>query len=142
MKLIVHELEVDGVEQKLTATKNVIVEAVRPHLYRHNFPTGSLKVEIYTLADVLVAESENVDIADIGSEAFFHGYVRFFINAYLEKDTTYKFKLVGDDGYSFDESAYCGWCNSYDLEKYGKAYSPINSLRFPLDIEIWERKNR
>jgi hypothetical protein len=49
MKLIVHELEVDGVEQKLTATKNVIVEAVRPHLYRHNFPTGSLKVEIYTL---------------------------------------------------------------------------------------------
>lgn len=142
MKLVVHELEADGVEQKMTATKNVILEAIRPHLYRHNFPVGSLKMQILTLDDDLVAESETIDIADIGSMAFFHGYVRFFISAYLGEGVTYKFKLVGGDGYSFDESSYCGWCNSFDLEKYPKAYTPVNSLYYPLDLELWERKNR
>ncbi len=142
MKIIVHELEASAIEQRLTPSKNTIVEALRPHIYRHNFPTGSLKLQILDMSDTLVGESENVDISDIGSENFFHGYVRFLINAYLAKDTTYKFQLVGEDGYTFDESAYCGWCNAYDLAKYPTPTTPLNSLHHSLDIEIWERKVR
>ncbi len=140
MKLIVHELEAVALEQSLTASRNILVEAVRPHIYRHNLPTGSLKVRIRNSSDVLVAESEEVEIADIGSDNFFHGYVRFFINAYLASGQTYKFQLIGTDGYTFGEAAYCGWVNAYDLNKYLLSYVAVDSLRSPLDIEIWERK--
>lgn len=142
MKLVVHELKDDGVSQVLRATRNVIVEAIRPHIYRHNFAAGSLKVQILDSENTLVAESEAVNISSIGSEDFFHGYVRFYINAYLAKDQDYKFKLVGAGGYSFSEAAYIGWCNGFDLGKYTKTYSNMNSLQEPLDLEVWERKVR
>lgn len=142
MKIMVWELEASGLSQSFTPSKNTIVEAVRPHIYRHNFPTGTLKIEIYDSEDALVAESESIDIADIGSAAFFHGYVRFYIDAYLAADETYTFKLVGEDGYSFSEPAYCGWVNSVDLNKYPMGFSPANHAEYPLDLEIWERKVR
>ncbi len=140
MKLVVHEL-VTSLEQHLTVQDKIVqVVAVRPHLYRHNFPTGSLKVEIRDMADALVAESNTVAIADIGSEDFFHGYVRFDVSALLNKDTEYKFKLVHSGGYSFDEAAYCAWCNSFDLERYPKNFSPSSDFRYPMDVEIWQRR--
>ncbi len=142
MKLIVHELDAVEVAQVLTPEKNTIVEAVRPHIYRHNFPSGSLKMQIYDESDVLVAQSELVDIADIGTQAFFHGYVRFLIDAYLTEGEPYKFKLVGAGGYSFSEPAYCGWCNGFDLVKYDIDGTPLSPLHYPLDLEIWERKVR
>jgi hypothetical protein len=92
------------------------------------------------MSDNLIAESDSIDISDIGSMAFFHGYVRFYIDALLAKDTEYKFILVGEGGYSFSEAAYCGWVNAYDLGKYPVGYSPENSLHYPLDVEIWDKK--
>jgi hypothetical protein len=142
MKLIVHELTGAGLEQIVTPTKNTIVVAVRPHLYRHNFATGSLKVQVLTEGDVLINESETVDIADIGEMDFFHGYVRFDVSAYLAKDTAYKIKLVGGDGYTFDDSAYCGWANGFDLQKYPTNEAPSNSFEYPFDLEIWERTEK
>ncbi len=139
MKLIVHELQT-SLTQNLTTNKIIQVVAVRPHIYRHNMPIGTLKVEIRTAGNVLVATSESIDISDIGAEAFFHGYVRFSVSAFLDKDTEYKFLLVGEDGYSFDESAYIGWCNGFDLGKYTPAVEPISSFHYPLDLEVWERK--
>jgi hypothetical protein len=142
MKLIVHELEAAGVSQVLTPAKNIIVEAVRPHLYRHLNPSGNLKVEIYD-GVTLVATSEEIDISDIASGSnYFHGYVRFYINAYLEADTAYTFKLVGGDGYTFDNAAYIGWCNDFDLIKYETETPETVALNRPLDIEIWERRVR
>ncbi len=142
MKLIIHELQASGLVQQLTATRNVNVVALRPHIYRHNFATGSLSMQVLTTGDVLIAESESVDIADIGTLGYFHGYVRFFIDVGLQKDETYKFKLVGAGGYSFDEAAYIGWANSYDQRKYDLGYVPSSDMSEPLDIEIWERKTK
>ncbi len=140
MKLLVEELKASGVIQEMTPTKNIIVEAIRPHLYRHLFATGSLKVQVLDSMDVLLGESATVDISDIGDLDYFHGYVRFLVNAALQANETYKFKLVGDDGYTFDESAYIGWCNGFDLAKYPNSYSPTTDLSNSLDLEIWERK--
>lgn len=138
MTLVLMELDSD-IDQTVTPPRNVIVEAIRPHLYRHNFPTGNLKLQILTIADVLVAESEEIAIEDIGEMDFFHGYVRFYINAYLKKDTQYKIRLTSTDGYVFDESAYCGWVNGYDLGKYQLDVIPNSVYQYPFDLEIWER---
>ena len=142
MKIIVHELMSDGLQQELTPERNMIVEAIRPRLYRHNFATGSLKMQVIDGSNAVVAESETIQIADIGSAAFFHGHVRFQLNAGLKKGQPYSFKLIGFNGYGFSETAYIGWCNGYDLGKYEASYSPASTLTYPLDIEIWERTSK
>jgi hypothetical protein len=139
MKLVVQELSTGGIDQIVTPEKNTIVEAIRPHLYRHNFPTGSLKLQIIDATSTVIAESETINISIIALADFFHGYVRFFVNAYLEKDQPYTIRLLGIGGYVFDESAYCGWCNGFDLEKYPMDAVPANTFRYPFDLEIWER---
>lgn len=142
MKLVINELEASGVVQALVPEKNLILEAVRPHIYRHNWPTGSLKVQVLDTDDNLLAESESVDISDIGTEDFFHGYVRFLVNYGLEKNVTYKFKVVGEGGYTFDEASYIGLCSDYDLRKYDPVNTPAGGLYAPTDIELWARSTR
>lgn len=139
MKLIIQELVDSPLEQVVTPDRNTIVEAIRPHLYRHNFATGSLQVKIYDSVDNLVGESDPLNIADIMTADFFHGYVRFYVNAYLKKDQSYKIKLVASEDYTFSEAAYIGWANGYDLAKYPNASVPATVYQFPLDLEIWER---
>src|SRR5262245_13730984 len=98
MKLIVKELTAQVNEQVFIPTKNTIVEAIRPHLVRFATPTGTLKLQIYKGVD-MIAESQTLDIADIAPGAsYFHGFVRFFINAYLEAGVAYKLRLVGGGG--------------------------------------------
>lgn len=139
MKLVVHELTADGLTQTVKPDKNVIVEAIRPHIYRHNWPTGNLVLQILDMSDAVVAESLPISVDDIGSESFFHGWVRFDIKAGLKKNTEYKIKLTAT-GYSFAESDFIGWCNDYDFKKYERGYDPASSLNAPLDVEVWERK--
>lgn len=141
MTLIVHELDAPVV-QTIRHTRNVMVEAIRPHLVRYGNPVGSVKIQILNDANALIAESAPVSIADMGSQDYFHGYVRLDISAGLTKNKSYTIKLVGTDGYSFSESAYVAWANGFDLGKYPPAYVPEGSLKYPLDLEVWERKAR
>lgn len=139
MKLVVFELlDSSTLEQSMRATRNVNVRAIRPHIYRHNFPSGTLRIQIFNSDDEMVAESETIEIEDIALDDFFHGYVRFYVDAFLKKGEEYRFVLVGDDGYSFSESAYCGWVSGYDLAKYSPVTPPDTNLKSILDLEIWE----
>lgn len=141
MKLVVHELEAAGLSQVLRSSKRVNIEAVRPHLYRHNFAAGSLQMQILNGATV-VATSTSVNIADIGTANYLHGYVRFYINAFLDKNTDYTFKLISS-GYTFSEPAYIGWCVGFDaLNHYAATYVAASNLEAPLDLEIWSRSDR
>lgn len=141
MKLVVHELEAAGLSQVLRSDKRVNVEALRPHLYRHNFASGSLQMQILNGVTV-VATSAAVNISDIGSADYFHGYVRFYVNAYLEADTEYTFKLISS-GYTFSEPAYIGWCVGFDaLNHYDASYVQASNLEAPLDLEVWARSDR
>lgn len=139
MKLIIHELTDTGLEQVIVPEKNTIVEAIRPHIYRHNFADGNLKLIIQNADAELVAESDPVNIADIGSMNYFHGHVRFDIDAYLEGGEEYTVILVGENGYDFNESAYVGWVNGHDLATYPINGTPNSHYNYPLDLQVWER---
>ena len=141
MKLVVHDLKAEGLFQVVRRNRRTIVEAVRPHIYRHGFPAGSLKVQILKEDDTLVAESDSVLISSIETENYFHGNVRFLISAYLDKNTNYKIKLTSS-GYTYSESAFIGWCVGFDLRRYPETYSIDNLLKKPLDLEIWSRSER
>lgn len=138
MKLLIQEHIATNLTQNLTRTEPAIVEAIRPHIYRHNFPAGTVKVQIHDNLSVLIAESNTVNISAMGTMAYFHGYVKFDINAHLKKNVAYTVSLVSA-GYVFNEASYIGWVNGHDLAKYPITGVPASSYNYPLDLEIWER---
>lgn len=140
MKLLIHELQTT-LRQKITVgDKPIIVEAIRPYLYKHNAPAGDLTVKILDDSLTELAESDAVTITDISGVAFFHGLVRFDISVGLERNTDYWIELVPSGGYSFSESAYVGWNLGFDLGLVDSDYTPSTGLNSAFIAEIWERK--
>ena len=144
MKLVVYELTSTLYQEITTPNRRVNVRAIRPHIYKHNLPAGTLTINIRDTTGGLVKASDPVSISDIhtngaNSQDFFHGYIRFDIEKDLLPNTTYRIELASS-GYTFAESAYIGWCNDFDLRKYDADYSPNDGLVAAADMEIWESK--
>lgn len=140
MKLLVIELN-NSVSQTIVPSKNTNVEAIRPHIYKHNFPLGTVAVEIHDTYGELIAQSESLNISEISEQAFYHGYIRFYIKAYLRAGVSYKIVIKTSD-YVFSESAYLGVCNSFDLSSYPATYSPNLGVNSPIGLEIWEKTSQ
>lgn len=136
MKLIVHEI-LTSVSQALTPNKTKQVSVVRPHLYIHNKPVGTLKVTISQEDGTLIGQSTEIDIQSMTTLPYFHGYIRFDVSAHLKRDVKYVFSVVAGGGYSFSENGYVGVCNDFDLRKYDLS-APITHPKYaPLDVEVW-----
>jgi hypothetical protein len=146
MKLIVEPLgeTFATLEQKITPSKNTFVTNIRPHVYKHNLPTGDLRVKILDSSMVLLATSNAVTIASIdsafSSDDFVHAYIKFDVEWGLQKDTDYFIQLSTEGGYSFAEGAYMGWCKDYDLRKYTASYTGNVGMNSSYDMEIWEKR--
>jgi len=140
MKLLVHELRTELVQQIKTGHKNVLLHAVRPHIYRHGLPAGAVRMELRDESGQVVALSAAVDLAEIGSGTYWHGYQRFYLSAMLRRDTSYQVAMVPQGGYAFDEAAYLGCCNDFDLRRTQAGYSPNLGVNAALDIELWESR--
>lgn len=132
MKLLVNELKTELVQQ-LSGDETRIVEAVRLKLYKHNSPAGSLFVEVRDENGGVISVSESIAISSLSESAFFHGQIRFYLNAYLKAGRSYQLALCST-GYSFSESAYVGWCLDFDFHTYTK------TTKHRHDFEIWSRK--
>lgn len=137
--LMIEELDTIILEQEFTTSE--FVEdwgAVRPSLYKHNNPAGSLKMQVLDLQDQLVEESETITIQSItdASDAFFSGHVRFLMNISMLPNTTLKLRLVSI-GYAFAEAAYIGWNKDFDLRKLEVTYSPSAGFQSAFLWEPW-----
>lgn len=142
MKLVVYELDAPITQQIETKDRVILLEAIRPHLYKHNNPAGSLYLEITNEADELLFTSETLTIQSIHDEAgapYFHGLVRFYIDASLAPNTKYNI-ILKSTGYTFSEPAYIGWCNGFDLKLVENDYTPTGAIDDALIMEFWERK--
>lgn len=143
MTFWVHECEAgSSLYQEFTASDNMDVVAIRPRLYKHNNPAGSLTVKIKDSNGYQVATSSSVAISDIHSTFganYAHGYYRFYVAANLVSGQTYRVYLE-NSGYAFAEGAYVAWCTCNDLQRVSADYSPTTGLNSPLDFEIWERR--
>lgn len=138
--LLVHEMR-DVVYQEITVKHlNMDVEAIRPHLYIHNKPSGTVQVQIRDLNDKKVAVSNTLTIADLTTLNYCHGYFKFDIRAALRATEVYRIALITGGGYSFSESAYLGWCNGWDSRPGFASYALPLGTRAPLDFEVWENR--
>lgn len=138
MILVVHELKTELKQQVSIDDKDFILSGIRPHLVKTGNPGGSLQMEIEDTSNRLIGNSEIIPISAITPAAYFHGYVRFYCNVPLKKNTNYFVSLKGV-GYSFSESAYIGWANDYDLRRTPLDYVPVSDIEAPLDLELWTK---
>lgn len=140
MYLIVNELNTFALYQEMTTPDRVIqVVHLRPHLYKHLAPAGSFYMQIQDENGKKIVDSNSLSANDISASNYFHGYIRFDISATLRPETTYRFALKST-GYTFSESAYIGWCNDWDHDRYARDYTPANESVYPLDLEIWDKR--
>ncbi len=144
--LVVTDLDTT-LTQKLTATENVIVAALRPHILIFGSPPGSLRVDIYDSSNTtLLKSSEEITITSIKSQAsitedYFHGYIRFNVDWGLSKDTEYSIRLEGVSGYTFSANDFIGWCRDFDTRKYTANYSPNTGFSSAYDMEVWRQND-
>lgn len=145
-KLIVDELgrgTSTYLQQKITiGARPMIIVAIRPKIYKHNNPAGSLKMEIRDASQNLLAESNTVTIQSLTdvTNAFAHGYFQFDVNVGFAANTDYYVRMVST-GYTFAENAFVGWCRGFELGKYEELFSYGGGLASAFDFEAWENKN-
>jgi hypothetical protein len=145
MDLVVHELGFTSLilTQPVIPSKTTLVGSVRPHLYVHNRPSGTITVVVVSEdGEAEIGTSATLNIQDITDADYFHGHVTFELDAYLLSGQTYKIQISTGGGYSFSESAYVGVCGDYDSRLYPLGYSPAGVEDAPLDIQIWERTTK
>ena len=139
--LAVEELKTTLNQEILVGDNNLNVEAVRPRIYKHNAPAGSLQVQIRDTNDKIIASSNSVTISSVSASAFFHGFIRFDINAGLKAGTTYRLFLV-PSGYTFAESDYIGWVKDHEDRQVGIEYTPNAGFQSPLGTQVWTRDRK
>ena len=148
MILLTHELGLGGdLEQEIAVGgSDIFLAAIRPHILRHGFPTGGVKMEVRNASKTLLRASEEISIASMDLDVdpagadFFHGEIRFLINLPLKKNTNFFIRMVGASGYTFSEPTYIGWVNDFDLKKVDRDYNPNLDEEGALLMEIWERE--
>lgn len=152
MHLILEELPDSTAENQLLQpiwNKNgrpVHVKHLRPHIYKHLAPSGSFYMAITDVFQNVIAASNSLTATQINSANYFHGYVRFDIDAYLPKTVegnfyTYYYLSLRSTGYTYSDSAFIGWCYDYDRAQFDLEYTPVGDLDMPFGCEIWESKN-
>lgn len=127
MNLCVSELGITGTyengrcRQRFTVgDRNLEIYAIRPHLYKHLAPAGSLYLQLQDENGGKIKDSETIAISAISSASYFHGMVRFLVVASLRKETTYFLELKGS-GYTYGAGAHVAWVmfqNKFEFELY------------------------
>lgn len=147
MNLNVFELGITGsfgntqLRQLITPTRDVRAAYIRAHLFKHLAPAGSVYIQIQDANGRKIKDSNSVTITDITAQNYYHGYVRFALEFTFKAERTYYLALKSS-GYSYSAIAFIGWCNGFDLKKYGTSYTTpsIVGVNAPLDFDVWEYK--
>lgn len=147
MQLLVEEFDSTPLRQEITiGTQDLYLNTVRPHLYKHNSPSGELVLRLLDSNQRVIKETSALTVAAWEAAEslldFAHQYVSFEIDTPLKSGTTYYVELEAQGGYSFSESAYLGWCYDYDLRKVSADYTPNAGYNSAFDFEFWARKNQ
>lgn len=144
--IIVTELGIESAlntlaQQFTVGSESKYIYAVRPHLYKHGNPSGSLVMKLYeSNGTTLRATSESIALSSIGSTTFFHGKIRFLINSGLVASTNYYLKLESS-GYTYNASNFVGWCRDFDDRIYTANFTTNLGMSSPYFFEFWTKED-
>lgn len=138
MRLIATEWVLDPLKQRITASRPVIGEAIRPHVLKIGNPAGSMRILVQDTLGNTLYTSSSVAISSLGADHF-HGVVKFDVYFGFEENQSYDI-VLDTVGYTFGASDYISWCLDYDLRVYDLDYTTNSVLFSPYKMEIWERR--
>lgn len=147
-KIVIEELNA-SLEQGFTALERINVEAIRPLLYKHRSPAGSIFIEIEQNS-VVIATSTAVTSAIIEANSdsttinFTHGAWRFDFGANINIEEGDFIIRMTSSGYTFTDSAYFGWHKPHDNITITIDYdtSQLQDEGNPFGLEIWGRSGK
>lgn len=139
--LVVEELRASPLVQSFVIEKRLIVHAVRPYLYTHNFPAGTFTVSLLTSTDDVIAYktfSSSAIYAGLGTvNAYAHAFYKIEFDGGLPLVAgTYKIKL-SSSGYTYISSSYLGWVKEHEDLKVNTTYVITGAEQNPLSFELW-----
>jgi hypothetical protein len=139
--LVVEEFKGVPLVQDFEIEKKLIVAAIRPYLYCHNFPSGTGLLEILDENDN-VLHSKSFSPSDVYSgletaNPYAHAYLRvLFDQPFPMPKGNYKIKISAS-GYTFSESSYLGWVKEHEDLKVPVKFIVAGDQNNPLSFEIW-----
>jgi len=145
-ELVVHELGLnsggdfpqDVLKQPFTVgNQNLNVANVTVHIYRHNSPAGTVRLQLLDTNSRLIDESTPVTISTIGSDNFFHGLFTFVFDIGLKANRNYILAMASAGGYVFAEGAYVGWVTDFGNVTKKHPFSPNKDFSSPMDLKFW-----
>ena len=140
--LVIDELRTT-LEQDFQVANRIQINTVRPMLYIHNAPAGSVTVTLKKGSTIL--SSATLSIANIISMAslsnFTWGTFSFYLDedVVLHPDTDYTLEL-SSSGYSYSESSYIGMVKPHENPKNTFEDTAINSYENAFGFELWGYK--
>lgn len=149
--LLIDELNETNTTQNSQGFKNtsgrvIHLVHIRPHIFKHLAPAGSFYLQLQNFIGSKIADSNSLTAAEISSANYFHGYIRFDINASLQPSnssplTWYRLQLKST-GYTYDANAFIGWCINYEDFDLDVDYTIGGDLDRPFGLQFWELRNK
>lgn len=151
MTLVIDELYPGVVfTQPFRIQKTVSIGHIRPWLYKHGTPIGSVTLEVYSGATQLASASLPIEsVTDAVPGVYGHGRVRFdFDSLTLHHDSTaeyteFTFKLSVSE-HTKDPDNFLGAVRQYEApvyDYYGDTQedgTPVNSMISPMGFELFK----
>ena len=140
--LVIDELRTT-LEQDFEILERMQITTIRPVLYIHSAPAGSVIIKIKSGSTVL--SEATMLISDIISEGSLSDYswgsFSFTLNEeiVLHPETTYTIELSGS-GYSYSDSSYIGMVKPHENEINELQDSTANPLENAFGFELWGYK--
>jgi len=141
--LLIEPIEAVPVEQTFKMFERLQVQAVRPYLYLHNDPTGSIKVAIkydgQKIASKTLTVAEILNLAELPAGQYHYGFFTFDIEAVLNIKTEYQIEVSGV-GYGYDPNSYFGWIKPHENLINTFSESVLYDDQNPFGFQLWGYK--
>lgn len=140
-KLVVEEFKVSPLVQEFQLDRKLIVVAIRPYLYCHNFPAGTFTLELLDENDSLINSQTFVSDSVYEGISTTNPYAHAWLRVTFERPSpipkgNYKIK-ISTSGYTFSESSYLGWVKEHEDLKVPVKFIVSGDQNNPLSFEIW-----
>jgi hypothetical protein len=142
--LLLETVENAPLAQNFEVTDRLQLVAIRPWLYLHNDPVGSIKVSLKfgaeTIASKTLTVAEILTLANLPAGRYHHGFFTFDLEAVLNIKTTYQITVEGADGYAYDPDKYFAWIKPHENLVNTFNENVLFDDQNPFGYQIWGYK--
>lgn len=143
--LVVAPLRTD-LSQTISVQENKIINlaGIRPYLYLHNSPTGTVDLNIKYSATTIATKT--FDLAQVKTDlGTADDYMRVWYRVQFDdvvnlNEGQYDIELSSNT-YSFSSSSYVAWVQEHEYLTNTLGYTPAGDQENPFSLQLWEYRS-